>query len=102
MRTERSAERPGDPDPAAGKRRSSAGRTSLLDVPRYRSAAVRHKAPHGQATQRRLYLGPPHGRRSSAAGLSKAADRTRGEFPVAQQGPKWHSAPKRRWLIPAL
>jgi hypothetical protein len=24
------------------------------------------------------------------------------EFPVAQRGPKWHSAPKRRWLIPAL
>ena len=26
----------------------------------------------------------------------------RAEFPVAQRGPKWHTAPERRWLIPAL
>jgi hypothetical protein len=24
------------------------------------------------------------------------------EFPMAQRGPKWHTAPERRWLIPAL
>ena len=79
---------------AAGKRGRSAGRSSAFGRP---TASVRR---------------PPAPLRAGGKPRNRAEGSVRDnpdfecpgtpKLPVAQRGPKWHTAPQRRWLFPAL
>jgi hypothetical protein len=118
--------RPQHPRIGTGGKRTAHGVRAVYREQESRERCVL-KSPHTGAGRSRLSAA---GKRGSSAGRSRptssmtwstpaccggfartAAKQCRGpslivsrqaEFPMAHRGPKWHAAPKRRWLIPAL